>query len=341
MKVMSCQGCGLHELRFEVKAEGAFDRKGLRDAIPLLRDRISLQHTDEGVLTINEIGARELADFCIDHPEVGKFRFRVPGEGAEWRPLPELAGILDTKWVDRLIDEKRIRMFFQPIVDVGERIYAYEALARFIGEDGNLLYPDQVFSAARARGRLYALDRLCRMHAVEAAAPMRAKTFINFIPTSIYSPEFCLKSTVDLAARLNVDPSLFVFEVVETEKTEDMEHLKRILAFYKNKGFRYALDDVGEGFSTVEMLAELEPHYMKLDRAYVDGVADDSSKQRTAGLFLETALRIGSVPLAEGIESRADFEWLKQRGYRLFQGYLFGKPGPAPSPRQEEKTCYR
>ncbi|MOA09588.1 putative membrane protein YjcC [compost metagenome] len=217
-------------------------------------------------------------------------------------------------------------MYFQPIVNIDEQIYAYEALARFIDEDGSLLYPNQVFSAAKTRGRLYALDRLCRMKAVEASAPLRMKTFINFIPTSIYSPENCLRSTVELATGLNIDPSLFVFEVVETEKTEDLDHLKRILTYYKNKGFQYALDDVGEGFSTAEVLTELQPHYMKLDRAYVDGVSGDAAKQRIAELFLETALRIGSVPLAEGIELREDFEWLKQRGYQLFQGYLFGKP---------------
>jgi EAL domain-containing protein (putative c-di-GMP-specific phosphodiesterase class I) len=323
---MSCQNCRLNELLFEIKAEGTFNQNLLRDASRILHVRNALHQTDEETLTISEFGARELLDFCDEHLDREKIQFRLPGE--EWKAMSELTTILETKWVDKLIAEHRICIYFQPIVDIEERIYAYEALARFQDEDDSLLYPDQVFSAAKTRGRLYALDRLCRMKAVEAAAPLHTKTFINFIPTSIYSPEFCLKSTVELAARLNVDPSLFVFEVVETEKTEDLEHLKRILAFYKSKGFQYALDDVGEGFSTVEMLAELEPDYMKLDRSYVQGVAGDAEKQRTATLFLETALLIGSVPLAEGIESREDFEWLKQRGYQLFQGYLFGKPSP-------------
>ncbi|MBP3965091.1 EAL domain-containing protein [Paenibacillus sp. DLE-14] len=69
-----------------------------------------------------------------------------------------------------------------------------------------------------------------------------------------------------------------------------MSHLKRILNFYKSKGFQYALDNVGEGFSTAEVLTELEPHYKKLDRTYVLGVAEeDELKQRTAELLLEAA----------------------------------------------------
>ncbi|MBD3920363.1 EAL domain-containing protein [Paenibacillus sp. PR3] len=336
---MSCRGCRLNELLIEIKAEGAFNRNLLREATGHVRFRNALlQQTEDETVTIDEIGARELADFCSHHMDIEGIWFRLP-EGP-WKPMHELAAVLETKWVDKLIAEQRVAIHFQIIVDAQERVHAYEALARFVDDNGSLLYPNEVFTAARARGRLYALDRLCRLQAVQAAVPLRTKTFINFIPTSIYSPEFCLKSTVELAARLNIDPSLFVFEVVETEKTEDLEHLKHILTFYKNKGFHYALDDVGEGFSTVEVLAELKPHYMKLDRKYVQGVAGDEPKQRTAELFLQTALRIGSVPLAEGIESREDFEWLKQQGYELFQGYLFGKPSLIPNSQQEGRHAH-
>lgn len=55
---------------------------------------------------------------------------------------------------------------------------------------------------------------------------------------------------------LKIDPNQFVFEVVESDKVEDLEHLKRILNYYNEKGFQYALDDVGEGYSTLEMLSD-------------------------------------------------------------------------------------
>src|SRR5690606_14259710 len=97
----------------------------------------------------------------------------------------------------------------------------------------------------------------------------------------------------------------------------------------------YALDDVGEGYSTIEMLADLKPQYMKLDMQFVQDVATDTVKQKVAEKFLKKALEVGSVPLAEGIETRQDFDWLKQQGYQLFQGYYFGKP--AASPLYEKK----
>src|SRR5690606_19415952 len=182
------------------------------------------------------------------------------------------------------------------------------------------IYPNEIFPAAKTRGRLYALDRVCRMAAVRHAAVLKdVKAFINFIPTSIYSPEFCLRSTTSLANELGLDPRQLVFEVVETEKVDDVDHLREILAFYKKKGFQYALDDVGEGYSTIELLADLKPHYMKLDMQYVQGVAEDADKQKTALCFLEKAMEVGSVSLAEGVETKEDFDWLKQQGYQLFQ----------------------
>ncbi|CAM5495904.1 Diguanylate phosphodiesterase OS=Lysinibacillus sphaericus OX=1421 GN=LS41612_16490 PE=4 SV=1 [Lysinibacillus sphaericus] len=161
--------------------------------------------------------------------------------------------------------------------------------------------------------------------------PAGILTFSSFfIPTSIYSPEFCLQTTVQLANQLGIDPNQFVFEVVESDKVDDIEHLKSILNYYKQKGFQYALDDVGEGYNTLEMLADLKPQYMKLDIKYVQGVSGNSEKQAVAKQFLAKAFEVNAISLAEGIESRADFEWLKENGYQLFQGYLFGKPSMHP-----------
>ncbi|PIB67791.1 EAL domain-containing protein, partial [Pseudomonas sp. 2822-17] len=103
-----------------------------------------------------------------------------------------------------------------------------------------------------------------------------------------------------------------------------------ILTYYQDRGFQYALDDVGEGFSTMDLLEDIKPHYMKLDMKFVQGVAEDVTKQNTALKFLMKAQELGATPLAEGVEYIEDFEWLKQRGYELFQGYLIGKPAPNP-----------
>lgn len=246
----------------------------------------------------------------------------------EWQPIEEVLESLEFQWIDQVIFEELVTFHAQPIVNAAEEVYAHEMLARFYDAQGEPIGPYQVFQAAKKRNRTYALDRVCRMSAVQNAVFIDTKVFINFIPTSIYSPEHCLKSTVELAEELGIEPSRFVFEVVETEKVDDIAHLKRILTYYREKGFHYALDDVGEGFSTLEVLEQLAPHYMKLDMKFVQGVSTDGEKQQAATRILEAALQVGAIPLAEGIEAREDFVWLRDKGYQLFQGYYFGKPAP-------------
>ncbi|TWT27131.1 EAL domain-containing protein [Planomicrobium sp. CPCC 101110] len=331
---MECNSCSVASLKFEIRFEGEANLSSVEQIMDHLKRREITFSMKEPVLQTDERGAKEFLDFCNHFLETDKVAFRIHKE--KWQPVSELQNVFDMEWIDDVISNERLICHYQPIVTDTEEIFAYELLSRFNNEDGSTIYPNEIFPAAKSRGRLYALDRICRMTAVRYAVPLKnKKAFINFIPTSIYSPEFCLRSTTNLANQLGVDAKQLVFEVVETEKVDDVDHLKKILSFYKEKGFQYALDDVGEGHSTIELLADLRPHYMKLDMQFVQGVAHDARKQEVAIKFLEKASEVGSVPLAEGVEERADFDWLKQQGYKLFQGYLFGKPAAAPLKEME------
>ncbi|MFC4409057.1 EAL domain-containing protein [Chungangia koreensis] len=325
---MPCQSCIVQELSVDIKFEGPQNQQMLDDVRNHLNRRDFWFEETEGIMTMTESGVKELLDFSQDYMEIEHIDYRF--EKSEWKPFSTITHLLDKQWIDEVIQKKLIVSHSQPIVNRDGEIFAYEILSRFQREDGSVIYPNEIFDAARTRGRLYALDRICRLTAVEYAAVLGKKVFINFIPTSIYSPEFCLRSTVMLAKKLGIDPSQFVFEVVESDQVDDIDHLKSILAYYNERGFQYALDDVGEGFSTIEMLEDIRPHFMKLDMKYVQGVSTDPTKQSVAASFLRKSLEIGSIPLAEGIETMEDFEWLKGLGYELFQGYLFGKPSAEP-----------
>ena len=325
---MSCRNCLVSELQFDILLEGENNLAMLDMIVDHFQRRNLTIAKKDYLLTIQESGVKEFLDFSRDYMEPEQIYFCF--DEMPWKTIAEIESVLEMQWIDDVIHRNAIVSYSQPIVNNRNEIYAYEVLSRFTREDGSLIYPNEIFAAAKTRGRLYALDRLCRMAAVKYAAVLKKKTFINFIPTSIYSPQYCLQSTVKLANLLQIDPNQFVFEVVESEQVDDIAHLKSILNYYNEKGFQYALDDVGEGYNTLEMLADMKPHYMKLDMKYVQGVNNDSEKQNTAKQFLKKALEIGATPLAEGIETLEDFEWLKHNGYELFQGYFFGKPSIVP-----------
>lgn len=324
-----CTSCNPSELFYKILISGESNLLHLPQLTTYLKANDLFINKHENILVVREVAVAGLYDYFSDIMEVESIYFKV--DGSEWRPINEVFEILNIKWIDEVILENNITFHIQPIVTKKQEVFAYEMLARFKDANGNSVAPNEVFKAAKKRNRTYALDRVCRMTAVRNAAAIRQKVFINFIPTSIYSPEHCLRTTVQLANQLGIPFSQLVFEVVETDNVDDIEHLKKILAYYREKGLHYALDDVGEGFSTIEVLEQLMPNYMKLDMKFVQGVSDDITKQAAAQKFLTAALQVGSIPLAEGIEEWADFEWLKGIGYELFQGYLFGKPGPIPT----------
>ena len=325
--MMTCKNCTVGTIRFRVKLTGHNNLMMKQVAIEHLARLGYVIIEKDGILFVYEEAMRELTDFFTTFGEMDNIAFTFD---EEWRPLTEVYDVLQASWVDTIITKNRIVCYSQPIIQSNGVVFGHEVLARFVGENGELLYPVEVFKAAKLRGRLFALDRACRLAAVHYGKKLTGKIFINFIPTSIYDPKFCLQSTELLARKLNIEPKRFIFEVVESEEVKDMHHLKRILSYYRNKGFEYALDDVGEGYSTIDVLEEIKPNYMKLDRKYVHGVANDRYLQSMASLFLKKSLEIGAIPLAEGIETKEDFLFLKTLGFQLFQGYLFSKPQSEP-----------
>jgi EAL domain-containing protein (putative c-di-GMP-specific phosphodiesterase class I) len=294
---------------------------------------------DETTIWVPESSMTGLIDYFRAHMDAQQLQAAPLAEGAAaidgpWHSLDEIARHHSAHWIDDVIAESRIKTVFQPIISVQDgraAVQGYEFLSRALETDGSLIPPYKMFEAARLRDRLFALDRVCRISAVRHANHVGDRlVFVNFIPTAIYSPEHCLQTTLAEAHKSGVNPHNFVFEVVETDKVDSVEHLENILLFYRKHGFRYALDDVGQGYSTLEMVERLKPDFVKLDMHYVQGVADDIAKQKAALDLLNTARAVGSRPLAEGVETLEDWRWLVEAGYELFQGYLFGKPELTP-----------
>ena len=155
--------------------------------------------------------------------------------------------IEDREFFD-IVNNSSLTSYFQPIVRASDRsIYGYEALIRGVKENGELMFPDVLFAKSARNDLNFKLDRMCRESALKTAAVKRIKqkVFINFLPTAIYDPAFCLSSTVKWAKQLEFNPKNIIFEVVETESVKDKSHLLNILEYYKKEGYSIALDDVG------------------------------------------------------------------------------------------------
>lgn len=232
-----------------------------------------------------------------------------------------------------ILTQRRIDTWFQPIfrADSG-RVWGYECLMRGRAEDDSQISPAQLLEWARQENLLFMLDRICRETHLDSAAacgvPEDAKLLINFLPTAIYDPRFCLRSTEAAAKRNHIDPGRVIFEVVESEEVRDREHLTNILAYYRQAGYGFALDDVGAGYAGLMMLADLDPDLIKIDRALVTRAVDSHLHRTICASLAAIAREHNKLILAEGVETLAEKAVMDDIGVDLYQGFLFAKPAP-------------
>jgi EAL domain-containing protein (putative c-di-GMP-specific phosphodiesterase class I) len=248
--------------------------------------------------------------------------------------LKRFIGTVQSGWLLDLLREERVISHFQPIVHAADprRPFAHEALLRGLDPTGGLVSPGRLFDAARNAGLLFQLDLLARRTAIYDAArnDLTGCLFINFNPTAIYDPTFCLRTTVAAIDATGFSRDQIVFEVTESDRAQDAGHLQRILAFYRNAGFRIALDDFGSGYSSLNLLHQLRPDFLKLDIELIRGVHADPYKALIARKIIETARELGLQTVAEGIETPEELVWVQEHGADFVQGYLLGRPASVP-----------
>jgi EAL domain-containing protein (putative c-di-GMP-specific phosphodiesterase class I) len=224
---------------------------------------------------------------------------------------------------DDLLDFE-VRMAFQPILDSSTRsVYAYEALVRGANGEG----AGEVIARLRPE-QMYRFDQTCRVKAIATAARLglKARLSINFIPNAVYEPSTCIRLTLAAAERCRFDTDRLIFEVTESERIRDTQHVVRIIKDYQNRGFKTAIDDFGAGYAGLNLLAEFQPDIVKLDMALIRDIDKDRVRRSIMAGVIMTCRELGCEILAEGVESAEEYRALRAMGITLFQGYAFARP---------------
>lgn len=281
--------------------------------------------------------AQELGDREMQHTKVlavnadeddGKIGV---GDFAKIISLQELRGFIEGGWLIDILENRRFTSHFQPIFDKdGQSIFGHEALFRGIDHQGEIIPPDKMFGMATDANLLFQLDLAARCSAVDCAHEQGLsgdkKLFINFNPSSIYDPSYCLRETTKYISDLGIKPEQIVFEVVESHHVENKDHLREILTFYRQAGFDVALDDVGSGYSGLNLMRDLKPSYVKIDMDLIRNVDKDDYRQNiVSNLISMTHANAGRV-ICEGIETQEEFDWLQNHKADLMQGFLLARP---------------
>lgn len=215
-------------------------------------------------------------------------------------------------------------MAMQPIVDLESgRVTTYEALVRGPGGESAWSVLSQVTDKL-----LYRFDQACRVRAIEIASAlgMQERLSINFLPNAVYEPEACIQATLEVSQRVGWPTERLMFEFTETERVENQAHLKHIIESYRGMGFTTALDDFGSGYANLDLLTELNPDKIKIDRALVMGCDEDRRRQALLRAVQGLAAELNLAVIAEGVETRAEALWLARAGILRQQGFFYARP---------------
>ena len=213
---------------------------------------------------------------------------------------------------------------YQPIVDIGTRsIFAHEALVR--GPNGEPAY--SVLSQVNDDNR-YSFDQACRVEAIRGAAALGMKEYlsINFLPNAVYRPEACIRTTFEAAQQYGFPIERIIFEVTEGEQVQDRPHLVNIFREYRRLGFSTAIDDFGAGYAGLNLLSEYQPDIVKIDMDLIRNIDTSKPRQAIVNGIVAICAALNVRVLAEGIETPAERDFLRDAGIGLMQGYLFCRP---------------
>lgn len=252
---------------------------------------------------------------------------RVAGSSYEGGEAADIAERSYSDVVNRLLAGGALSTMFQPIVSLDDgSVMGYEALARpegFAAMDS----VEAVFEAARIGGQIRDLDWVCRRRAVQDATqlPDGSTLFLNISAAALLDPVHSVDQLLLLLSSTGRSPSSVVLEITEHERIRDYDVLAQVLAAYRAEGIRFALDDVGEGHSTLELLAASASEFLKLGRS-LTMTSTKVGSRAAMDATMAFARVSGALVIAEGVENEFVADLMKAGGITLGQGFGLGKP---------------
>jgi len=225
---------------------------------------------------------------------------------------------------------------FQPIVGLDDAsIYAHEALIR--GPRGTPLHrPDALLSAAAQEGLTAEFEYACVIAAMRTWGRIKApgRLFVNMsanVLTQLFN-EHGPASLLGVIAKAGVMPRMLVLEITEHERVDDMDHLADVVRQVRSAGISLALDDFGDGRSSLRLWSQLKPEVVKIDKYFTKDIYRHGDKLKTIQALQQIAAIFGTQLVAEGIETAEDMRVLRDLRIAFGQGYFLGHPDQQPAP---------
>ena len=236
--------------------------------------------------------------------------------------------------VKEALARRKFIPYFQPQYDVITRkMWSAEILARWIESDGSVIVPGYFVPELEMTGDILELD----WYMLKEACIFLSKLDKQGVPKFPISINFSWKHIneqntsgmlCEIVDSYKIPHQLIIIEVAESAILEAEEDVKVMLEEIRNEGFRIAVDDFGNGSFSLDLITDLTPDVLKIDRTFfLNGLGDEKDKLVLEGIF-DFANRLHLNTVAEGIETEEQLTFLRNSGCKVVQGYIFDKPMP-------------
>lgn len=233
-----------------------------------------------------------------------------------------------------LLDRGALVAWLQPKLRISTReVVGFEALMRARDEEGNLIGPDRMVVALGVHGLLDRATLCIARQTIDFVARcldegMAVSASINVSMQALSSLAFC-QALSDAVESVQLDPSWITIEITETDAMTDLASVIENTGRIRMLGFNIAIDDFGTAYSSLFQLSRIPFSELKIERAFVTGVDQDSGKQAVVAACAQLGVSLGLHVVAEGVETAAELEYVTRVGCAQIQGYLVARPMPA------------
>ena len=233
--------------------------------------------------------------------------------------------------LDEIILQRKVKTVFQPIISlIDGDVLGHEALST-VTLDCDIKNIGYLFELSERYNRVWDLELLCRTLALETAFKKinprySKKLFLNVNPNIMNDEKFQEGFTRDCLKEYGITPKDIIFEITERTAVYDIDNFKKVIEHYKRQNYEIAIDDVGSGHSGLNLIANIKPHYIKLDMELIRDINQDYSKKAVVKSMVLLAQLLNIKLIAEGIETRSELKTLIELGVHYGQGYYIQKP---------------
>jgi diguanylate cyclase len=232
----------------------------------------------------------------------------------------------------RAIERDQLEVFYQPQIHLTQgKLVGVEALLRWTHPTRGNIPPGVFIEIAEQSGLILQLGRLVMRRVCRDVAHWWAQGFPTFrAAVNVSGRQFTqsnIVSEVEACLQVyNLPGEALCLEITETTMAQNVEHSKELVQKIHARGMHLSLDDFGTGYSSLAYLRRFAVDEIKIDKGFIAGVGRDPVDEALVRATIDMAHALGLTVVAEGLETREQFDFLRKAGCDIGQGFLFSKP---------------